>query len=181
MDKKELNQVSIFGGAAIFLLVSILYFASSGTARMIANSIDNGVNTLVENSNGSGSGIALFLSTLGVGASVAISVALRILGGIHLCAMFVTVIQGFVMHLSNKKGKHGLARGFAIWALVRFIIYIVIHVLVFVFLGFNVRSAILVLGLLVFTSISIYSMVSETAQKKKITKRLNAPDPTIHM
>lgn len=181
MDKKELNQVSIIGGAAIFLLVSILYFASSGTARMIANSIDNGVSTLVENSDGSGSGIALFLSTLGVGASVAISLILRVLGGLHLCAAFVTGIQVLVMHLGNKSGKHGLARGFAIWALVRFIVYIVIHVLVFVFMGFNIRSAILVLGLVIFTGISIYAMASESVDKRKNIKKLNAPNPTIHM
>ena len=180
MEKKNLNHIALIGAAAVFLLVAILYFASAGTARMVANSIDSGIKTLVENSDGEGGGIALFLASLGVGASVAVAFLLKLLGGIHIAGAFVTAVQTIVVIKADEHEKKALSRGFTIWALVRFLIYIVIHGLVLVFLGINVRSALLAVGLLVFTVLSIVSMVMDSKKKKLASAGVTVESNEIH-
>ncbi len=181
MNKKRLNEISLFVAAAVFIVVAIMYFAGAGAARLVANSIENGVNTLVENSESDASGIALVLSALGVGATVAIAFVLRVLGVIHIFGGVITGIQAFVVKKGNDSLKIGLSRGFTIWALVRFILYALIHIVVMCFVGINIRSVILAFVLIVATIVSIYAMVSDGTYAKKIAKKAEGLEPTIHM
>ena len=121
----------------------------------------------------------MFLSALGVGASVAVVMIYRIAGVFHIIGSLITGIQAVVVKLADDKNKKGLAIGFTIWALIRHFVYIVIHGIVFVIAGLNFRSALIGVGLFISFVMTIVFMALES--KKKKAPKSNLQDPVIHM